>query len=289
MSSPPASIGWTETATDLGFVAPDAYTSSDIVCHRNSTNAKLSASIAAGGTIIMDWNTWPTSHHGPVIDYLAPCNGDCATVDKTTLSFVKLAQQGLITPGAAGDYNGGSWATDALIANNNSWTITIPSAIAPGNYVLRHEIIALHSASSNDGAQNYPQCVNLQVTGSGTDSLAPADGTLGEALYKETDPGILVNIFTPGLTYTIPGPAVYSATAGSGSGSSTATQASGAVSTTAASASVALTSASVTPTTFATSVMSSTAAVASSAAAEATPAPAPANDDDDDDDDTCEL
>jgi lytic cellulose monooxygenase (C1-hydroxylating) len=28
-------------------------------------------------------------------------------------------------------------------------------------------------------------------------------------LYKETDPGILVNIYTTGLSYTIPGPALY--------------------------------------------------------------------------------
>lgn len=269
-SSPPDSIGWAETATDLGFVAPDAYASGDIICHRGGTNAKLSASVAAGGTVVMEWNTWPESHHGPVIDYMANCNGDCATVDKSTLEFFKIAEKGLVDDTASP----GTWASDQLIANNNSWSITVPSTIAPGNYVLRHEIIALHSAGSTDGAQNYPQCINLEVTGSGTD--APA-GTLGEALYTETDPGILVNIYTTGLTYTIPGPALYS-----GGSSSTATQASVAVSTTAAS--VATTAASVTsaaPTTFATSVKSSSVA-GSTAAAQATQAPVA-------DDDTCDA
>jgi len=207
----------------------------------------------------MEWNTWPESHHGPVIDYMAKCNGDCATVDKTTLEFFKIAEKGIVDNTAAP----GTWASDQLIANNNSWSITIPSTIAPGNYVLRHEIIALHSAGNADGAQNYPQCINLEVTGSGTD--VPV-GTLGEALYTETDPGILVNIYTTGLTYTIPGPAIYSG----GSGSTPTSVATTAVSATSAS-----------PTTFATSVRSSSVA-ASTAAAQITPAPVA-------DDDTCDA
>jgi cellulase len=94
-----------------------------------------------------------------------------------------------------------------LIANNNSWSVTIPSDIASGNYVLRHEIIALHSAEESDGAQNYPQCVNLMITGTGT---ATPSGTLGTALYSETDAGILVNIYSSLSTYEIPGPTLYS-------------------------------------------------------------------------------
>lgn len=44
------------------------------------------------------------------------------------------------------------------IANNLTATVAIPSDIAPGNYVIRHEIIALHSAGQENGAQSYPQC-----------------------------------------------------------------------------------------------------------------------------------
>jgi cellulase len=216
----------------------------------------------------MDWNTWPESHHGPVIDYVASCNGDCSTVDKTTLEFVKIAESGLISDTTSP----GTWASDNLIANNNSWAITIPSTLAPGNYVLRHEIIALHSAGSSDGAQNYPQCINLEVTGSGTESPA---GTLGESLYTETDAGILVNIYTTGLDYTIPGPTLWS-----GGSSGTATAASVASSTAAAvvTSSAAVVSAEATPTTLATVVRSST---TSSAAAVQTAAV--------EDDDNCEA
>ena len=137
------------------------------------------------------------------LDYLANCNGDCKTVDKTTLGFFKIDGVGLIDDTTVP----GTWASDTLIANNNSWIVTIPSDIAPGNYVLRHEIIALHSAGTVDGAQNYPQCVNLEVTGSGT---ATPSGVLGTALYVETDPGIEVNIYTSLSTYVVPGPTLYS-------------------------------------------------------------------------------
>lgn len=120
--------------------------------------------------------------------------------------FFKIDEKGL---------TGTSWASDELIANNASWAVTIPSTIAPGNYVLRHEIIALHGGGSENGAQLYPFCINLEVTGSGTD--VPA-GTLGEALYKEDDPGILVNIYVDDLDYIIPGPALYGSGSSSGNG-----------------------------------------------------------------------
>jgi len=205
--------------------------------------------------VTMEWNTWPSSHKGPVIDYLASCNGACSTVDKTALEFFKIDEQGLISDTTAP----GTWASDDLISNNNSWVITIPTGIASGPYVLRHEIIALHSAGSIDGAQNYPQCINLEVTGGGSD--VPA-GTLGEALYKDTDPGISVNIYTTGLSYVIPGPTLYSG-------------GSGAVATTKAAAVSATSAVASTPTTLATSTITKAPATTSVAAAG--------------DDDTCEA
>ena len=67
-TNPLDSIGWTESATDLGHVAPDFYGSGNIIYHKSSTNAKATATVAAGGSVTMEWNTWPTSHKGPIID-----------------------------------------------------------------------------------------------------------------------------------------------------------------------------------------------------------------------------
>ncbi|KAL6236938.1 glycosyl hydrolase family 61-domain-containing protein [Aspergillus navahoensis] len=222
-SDPPAVVGWTESATDLGFVDGSGYSSGDIICHKDATNAKATATVAAGGTVELQWTEWPESHHGPVIDYIASCNGDCTTVDKTTLEWVKISESGLIDGSSAP----GTWASDNLIANNNSWTVTIPSSLTAGGYVLRHEIIALHSAGNENGAQNYPQCVNLEVTGGGS---ASPSGTLGTELYTPTDAGILVNIYTALDSYDIPGPALWDG-ASSGSGSSSASASSSATAT----------------------------------------------------------
>ncbi|KAL5361794.1 glycosyl hydrolase family 61-domain-containing protein [Aspergillus floccosus] len=218
-SDPPATIGWSTTATDLGFVDGSEYSEPNIICHKDAKPGSISAEIAAGGKVELQWTEWPESHHGPVITYLANCNGDCSSVDKTSLEFFKIDEKGLI--------EGNTWASDQLISNNNSWTVTIPSSIASGNYVLRHEIIGLHSAGNKDGAQNYPQCLNLKVTGGGSDKPA---GTLGTALYKDTDPGILVNIYQTLSSYVIPGPALYSgSSSGSGSGSGSGSASSTAV------------------------------------------------------------
>ncbi|KAF7197980.1 Endoglucanase-4 [Pseudocercospora fuligena] len=206
-SPPPDVIGWSDPENlSNGYVAPSAFADPDIICHLDATPGAISAKVAAGDTVELQWTTWPDSHHGPVIDYLAKCSGSCSEVDKTTLEFFKISQGGLID----GSASPGKWASDELIANNNSWAVTIPTGIAAGNYVLRHEIIALHSAGDANGAQNYPQCINLEITSDGTDSPA---GTLGTALYKEDDPGILINIYTSLATYTIPGPSLYSGAA----------------------------------------------------------------------------
>lgn len=258
-SDPPIRVGWTAGDTDNGYIAPDAYATGDIICHKNATNAGGYASVQAGDNIEVYWSAWPSSHHGPVIDMLAKCsNGDCTTVDKTELEFFKIAGVGLVSD----DTVPGTWGSDQLISNNNSWVIQIPSELESGNYVWRHEIIALHGAEESDGAQNYPQCFNLAVTGTGT--LAPT-GTLGEALYSESDAGILVNIYETLTTYDVPGPtqiasgtnlaqselsitgssaAITTGVSDSGSGAAAATTtAAAAVTTAASSSSVAATSA----------------------------------------------
>ncbi|CAG8180630.1 unnamed protein product [Penicillium salamii] len=202
--SPPTVVAWGTPNTSNGFIEPDGYTDSDIICHRNATNAKGHAVVAAGDRVFLQWTDWPDSHHGPVIDYLASCGAaGCETVDKTKLEFFKIDGVGLVD----GSNVPGIWGDDQLINQGSSWMVEIPKSIAPGNYVLRHELIALHSAGTEGGAQNYPQCFNLQVTGSGSD--VPA-GVLGTELYSPTDPGILVNIYTSLSTYVVPGPTLYS-------------------------------------------------------------------------------
>ncbi|KAL2829515.1 glycosyl hydrolase family 61-domain-containing protein [Aspergillus cavernicola] len=188
--TPPELIAWSTSATDQGYT--DDYNGPDIICHRDAAPGALSGEVAAGDTVTVKWNQWLSDHKGPVIDYLANCNGDCATVDKTTLEFFKIDAKGLTA---------GTWASDELLANGASWDITIPADLKAGNYVLRHEIIALHGAP-----QFYPQCVNLKVTGSGTSTPS---GTPGMQLYSKTEKGFNTNIWQEPTEYKLPGPALY--------------------------------------------------------------------------------
>lgn len=199
-----ANIGWAAENQDNGFVEPSSFGSEDIICHKGATASANAAPVAAGGSVTLNWNTWPESHKGPVIDYIAKCDPDCASADKASLAFAKIAEAGVVDGAEAP----GTWATDDLMADGNSWTVTIPESLAPGNYVLRHEIIALHSAGQAGGAQSYPQCINLEVTGSGS---ASPEGVPATEFYTEDDPGILFDLYTAPIEYTIPGPALWTA------------------------------------------------------------------------------
>ncbi|KAK8085938.1 Endoglucanase-4 [Apiospora phragmitis] len=59
----------------------------------------------------------------------------------------------------------------------------------------------------------YPQCIKLEISGSGTESPA---GVAGTALYEPSDAGLKHNIYNDerSLTYKIPGPALFAASAG---------------------------------------------------------------------------
>ncbi|KAF4456770.1 putative endoglucanase IV [Fusarium austroafricanum] len=212
-------VGWINAAVDNGYVEPNSFQDVEIICHRAARPARGHVTIAAGDKITLQWNDWPSSHKGPVIDYLAKCPGNCEDVDKTYLEFFKIDQMGLID--MSKDF--GKWAADVLVSNNNQWTVQIPADLAPGNYVLRHEIIALHGSGQPNGSQNYPQCFNLRVTGDG--DLAP-EGVKGTQLYKANDPGILFNLYTTPLSYKIPGPTLVAglpSTVSQGIASATAT------------------------------------------------------------------
>lgn len=156
-ASAPDHMGWYAENLDNGFVEPNAFGTADIICHKAGSpkgSSDTMAKVAAGGTVEFHWSTWPESHVGPVITYVAPYEGDVTSVDKTSLKWTKIQANG---------YENGEWAAVKMIGQNNTWPVTVPETLAAGKYVFRHEIIALHGAGSANGAQNYPQCLNIEV------------------------------------------------------------------------------------------------------------------------------
>ena len=108
----------------------------------------------------------------------------------------------------------------ALIANKGLWSFTMPS-LASGEYLLRGEILALHSAGSLGEAQFYMSCAAIKVTGSGT--CSPMDTVSFPGAYSASDPGVKISIYgntgkpdNGGKAYTIPGPDVAKCGASSG-------------------------------------------------------------------------
>ncbi|KAI0693480.1 glycoside hydrolase family 61 protein [Cytidiella melzeri] len=192
-------------------------TSNDLICNGgiNPYQQPVSTAIItapAGSTLTAEWHHTlnqaagdpqdpiDPSHKGPIITYLAKIP-DATQTTVTGLQWFKIAESGF-------DASTNTWAVDTLIANKGKVSFTVPTCIASGQYLLRHEIIALHAASSYPGAQFYMECAQLSITG-GTGAKTPATVSFPGA-YHGTDPGITINIYYPTVTnYTIPGPAVF--------------------------------------------------------------------------------
>jgi hypothetical protein len=80
-----------------------------------------------------------------------------------------------------------------MVNGNAGVQYTIPSCLKPGNYLVRHELIALHSAYSYPGAQFYPGCHQIKVTGSG--NTVPSSLVSFPGAYKSTDPGVTYDAY----------------------------------------------------------------------------------------------
>lgn len=238
-------------------------TSPDLVCNvAGATPAAEFVSAAAGDTVTLEWyhdnrgdDIIASSHKGPIITYIAPYFED----DGASAIWTKVQEAGY-------DATAKTWAVDDLITNKGKVDFTIPSTLAPGQYVVRQEIIALHEADTcyataqTRGAQFYPSCVQFEITGSGT--AVPGEAFDFNAEYSCADAGIEFNLYGTFTEYTIPGPSVDSALASTGS---TSTGSTGTTGTTGSSSSPAASSAA--PAVVAATPVASSAPAATTAAA----------------------
>ncbi|CAG7848105.1 SubName: Full=Related to cellulose binding protein CEL1 {ECO:0000313/EMBL:CCA73144.1} [Serendipita indica DSM 11827] len=86
-------------------------------------------------------------------------------------------------------------------------TFPLPKTIESGDYLLRIEQIGLHLAIDKYAAQFFISCAQLRVTGGGS---ARPSTVMFPGVYKDTDPGLWINIYEPVPTnYTMPGPALF--------------------------------------------------------------------------------
>jgi lytic cellulose monooxygenase (C1-hydroxylating) len=126
------------------------------------------------------------------------------------------------TGGKVGDDD--NWGTKDLNTCCGKMNVKIPSDIPAGDYLLRAEALALHTAGQANGAQFYMTCCKPydlgprspilticldQITVSGGGAASPALVKFPGA-YSAADPGIKINIHAAVSSYVVPGPPVYS-------------------------------------------------------------------------------
>ncbi|CAG8977759.1 hypothetical protein HYALB_00010980 [Hymenoscyphus albidus] len=183
-------------------------TTNDIRCNKDVKAAASTCTVPAGSKITVEMHAQPNdracshealggNHFGPVMIYMSKVSS--AVTDPGSGDWFKISEEG---------YNPTTkkWGTDSLNANCGKRDAVVPASIAPGDYLIRAEAIALHAASSVGGAQPYVTCYQVTVTGSGT--VTPP-GVKFPGAYKPTDPGIQVNIYNNLKEYIIPGPPVF--------------------------------------------------------------------------------
>ncbi|KAL0961419.1 hypothetical protein HGRIS_006365 [Hohenbuehelia grisea] len=188
--------------------------SPDLACNANAASSNGVCSVQPGDSVTVEMHQQNGDrscaneaiggqHYGPMIMYLAKVS-DARTAVGSSASWFKINEMGLVSNNP--DYFGNQVLND----NCGHYTFKIPTGIAPGNYLLRAETIALHTASSSGGAQFYMSCYQINIGGSGTAN--PPTVKIPGA-YSASDPGILVDIHRDLTTYVVPGPAPYGTTA----------------------------------------------------------------------------
>ncbi|GAB1314743.1 Endoglucanase II [Madurella fahalii] len=185
-------------------------TSNSIACNgppNPTTPTSKVITVRAGDTVTAIWrymlsttgsspnDVMDISHKGPTMAYLKKVN-DATSDSGVGGGWFKIQEDGL---------NNGVWGTERVINNQGRHNIKIPECIAPGQYLLRAEMLALHGAQSPGGAQFYMECAQINVVG-GSGSKTPSTVSFPGA-YSSSDPGVTLSIYWPPVTnYQVPGP-----------------------------------------------------------------------------------
>jgi len=253
-------IGYSSDASKTYCLFPSDFNNADKMSCGPSTKsgAPSTVKVAAGSSVDLYWagstgelksfskapnGFFPFVHAmGPVIDYLASCDGDCSSFDATNAGWTKMAQFGVDkTQTISQELRGlmaakpevyhptggsGLWGMAKMIEDGSKWTLDIPADLAPGEYLWRNEISATHS----NPAQIYVGCVQLEVTGNGKTALP--QGTTSDKLYTSSSSplnGFNTYTYNYDNTVSLPGPPVWD---GAASSSSPSTNTTGTVTTT---------------------------------------------------------
>ncbi|KAK8006320.1 hypothetical protein PG991_012617 [Apiospora marii] len=112
------------------------------------------------------------AHYGPVNVYLSKV-ADASKADGSA-AWYKIFADAWAPAASSGGYSAGDndqWGVKDLNACCGRMDVTIPPDTPAGDYLLRAEVIALHTAGQAGGAQFYISCYQLTITGNGGGSV----------------------------------------------------------------------------------------------------------------------
>jgi hypothetical protein len=180
--------------------------SNDLRCNvGGASGAKTSTvSVAAGSSLTFTADI-AVYHQGPVSLYVA---SNCSRLSShlTPHSYMTKVDSAAAADGSSKwfkikeigpKFPGGTWDLE------QSYSVTIPSCVAAGEYLVRIEQLAIHNPGSPP--QFYINCAQVKVTGGGSKTFS---GVSIPGHVKSTDSGYTANIYNNFNSYTVPGPAV---------------------------------------------------------------------------------
>ncbi|KAI8938788.1 hypothetical protein NX059_004651 [Plenodomus lindquistii] len=148
-------------------------------------------SVAAGSTVSFTADQ-AVYHQGPVSFYMQKAATTAASSDGSG-DWFKIKEIGpTFANGQA------TWDMSA------TYSVTIPSQVAAGEYLLRIEQLGIHNPGSPP--QFYISCAQVKVTGGGSGKPSPTTKIPGHV--KSTDSGYTANIYNNFNSYVVPGPKV---------------------------------------------------------------------------------
>lgn len=170
---------------------------------------------SSGAKLTFEFRLWPNyeqpgaldpGHKGPCAVYVKRVDdmfADAAAGD----GWLKIWDDGY-------DNKTQEWCTDRLIAHDGLLSVDLPTGLAPGYYLVRPEILALHFAYKGD-PQFYLGCAQIFIQGGPAGATVPKDKMVSIPGYVDADtPGLGFDIYKDVLpAYPMPGPAVYAPTA----------------------------------------------------------------------------
>ncbi|KAK3390576.1 glycosyl hydrolase family 61-domain-containing protein [Podospora didyma] len=192
----------------------------DMACGKDGQNpVAFTCPIPAGGKLSFEFRSYgdqpppkqpaiDASHKGSTAIYLK-------SVGKNSILDSPAAGQGWFKIFDDGyDKVSGLWATDKLNSNNGHLSITLPTGLPIGYYLVRTEIMTLQNVTNHVVApQFFVNCAQLFISSSTASDLSipSANKASIPGHVSASDPGLTFNVYeTPYKSdFVIPGPATF--------------------------------------------------------------------------------